>query len=458
MSKIMCASLAVVVTVLLSTTTLQAQSSNAPQAVAQEVSEREKIATLQQKSQEAFAAGNWVAFYSANMKLNRLRPYEPEYFVNIVRACALIDRKSTAYHFMLQMQQQGMSYDFNSTDDTLNIRNTEAYEYINGMLVDAAKTAGVGVPAFTLPGSPADFRAIAWDGSRDRFLVGTLNSGTIIAVSADGETEVLVEANDENGLWSIGGLAVDAKSNRLWVSSTATSLFTGFSSEDENKGALFEFDLKTLELVNQYYLPYDGLKHELGSVAVSDDGHVYVINRAAPIIYGKTPDGDLLEPVFGDPKLSRMQDITVTPDNSRVFVSDAHKGILTIDPVAEQAAMLGGPETMNLGGIEGIEYRDGYLYVVQGGFNPQRLIRLELDTSGSVVQSVSPMAIALDDFNRPANSTIKGDSLYYFANSGAEDSTGTIVMSTPLDAGAEVMPPDMALFEQKLREQQQKKD
>ena len=184
-----------------------------------------------------------------------------------------------------------MTYDFNSTDDTLKIRNTEAYEYINSMLVDAAKTAGVGVPAFTLPENPADIRAIAWDGSRDRFLVGTMSSGTVMAVSADGETEVLIEANDENGLWSIGGLAVDVERSRLWVSSTATSLFSGFSPKDENKGALFEFNLKTLEPVARYHLPYDGLKHELGSVTVTVDGHVYVINRATPIIYVKSPDG-----------------------------------------------------------------------------------------------------------------------------------------------------------------------
>lgn len=456
MPKILSAGLAVVMTVLLSTATLQAQSSSAPQAVLPEVSEREKIATLLEKSQEAYAAEKWVAFYSANMKLNQLRPYEPEYLINIVRACALIDRKSTAYHHMLLMQQQGMTFDFNSTEDTVKIRNTEAYEYINSMLVDAAKTAGVGVPAFTLQENPADFRAIAWDGSRDRFLVGTMSSGTVMAVSADGESEVLVEANDENGLWSIGGLAVDVERSRLWVSSSATPLFTGFSPEDENKGALFEFNLETLEPVARYHLPYDGLKHELGSITVTADGHVYVVNRAAPIIYGKTPEGELLEPFFGSPELSRLQDITVTPDNSRVFISDAYKGVLTIDPVAKQATMLGGPENMNLGGIEGIEYRDGNLYIVQGGFNPQRLIRLELDTSGSVVQSVSPMAIALDDFNRPGTSTIKGDSIYYIANSGAEDSASTIVMSTPLDAGAEVAPPDEAYFKQALKANKQK--
>jgi hypothetical protein len=92
---------------------------------------------------------------------------------------------------------------------------------------------------------------------------------------------------------------------------------------------------------------------------------------------------------------------------------------------------------------------------LQGGFSPQRVVRLELDASGAVVQSISPMAISLDDFDRPGAGTFQGDSLYYFVNSGADDATDTIVMSTPLDAGVEVAPPDMTQFEQAIRERQQ---
>jgi len=113
MPRIIFAGVAVAMTVLLLTAPLQAQSDTAPQAVSQEVSESEKIAVLEEQSREAYAADKWVAFYIANMKLSELRPFEPEYMVNIIRACALLDRKSTAYHYMLKMQQQGMTYDFN---------------------------------------------------------------------------------------------------------------------------------------------------------------------------------------------------------------------------------------------------------------------------------------------------------------------------------------------------------
>ncbi len=455
MSRIIFAGVAAVMIVLLFTAPLQAQPDTAPKAV----SLNEQVSTLQKQSGEAYAAGKWVAFYIANMKLSELRPFEPEYMVNIVRACALLDRKSTAYHYMLLMQQQGMTFDFDSSEDTSQIRDTEAYEYINMLLKNAATTSGVGALAFTAPGAPADFRAIAWDESREKFLLGTVSEGTVLAVSVDGDTEVLLKADDENGLWAISGLAVDSKNKRLWISSAAVPLFSGFSPADTNHGAVFELDLETLEIVGRYNLPVDGLKHEPGSLAVTDDGHVYVINRAAPIIYRKTPEGSQLEAFFASPDLLALRDIAVDPDNSRVFVADAYKGILAIDPVAEQAALLSGLETMNLGGIESIEYGTGMLFVVQGGFQPQRLVRLELDASGATVQSVTPMAIALEEFNRPGFGTIQDESLYYIANSGADDAKSAIIMKTPLDAGVEAAPPDVMEFKKVMdAKRQQQKD
>ena len=424
--------LTIVLGVLMLSPSLQAESPAAPKA---------DIASLEQKSREAYGAEKWVSFYSANLKLHQLLPYETGYVVNIVKACAMLDRKSTAYHYMLKLQQQGASYDFNADDETRGIRDTEAYQHINNLLKDAGNPAGEGAVAFEMPGNAADYRALAWDESRKRFLVGTVREGTLLAVSANGESEVLLKASDENGLWSITGLSVDVENNRLWVTSAASPSFINFTVADKSHGALFELDLKTLETVGRYNVPVDGLEHELGSLAVSQDGHVYVIDRATPIIYTKLPQSDRLEAFFANPDAGAFDDIAVTPDNSRVFVSDAEKGILVIDPNARQARMLTGPDNMNLGGIESVSYLDHHLYVIQGRFSPQRIIRLELDRSGAAAQSISPMAIALEGFDRPGVGAIQGDKLFYFANTGSGDESGALLMSTPLAAGAASVQP-----------------
>lgn len=453
MPRIISAGITLAMAVLLSSTPLHAQAP-AP-AEPGEMTEIQEVALLEKQSEEAYADERWVKFYVANMKLHELRAYESEYLVNIIRACALLDRKSTAYHYMLQMQQQGMAFDFDSIEDSRQIRDTEAYDYINGLLTDAANKAGEGTLSFTAPGNPADYRSLAWDASRDRFLVGTVQDGAIVSLSVDGEREVLLDPDAKNGIWSVDGLAVDPESQRLWVSSGATDQYAGPTPADNNLGAVFELDLESMEVLGRYNLPEDGLKHQPGGIALTDDGHVYVLNQAAPVVYRRAPGSENLELFFGAPTFTGFQDIAVAPDNSRVYVVDAHKGILVMEPASEQAALISGPETMNLGGIGGIEYRDGALYLVQGGFEPQRVIRLELDDTGAVIESISPMAIALDVFERPAISTIRENDLVYFANTGAENAREIIAMATPLDAGAEVAPPGMAEFEKALRAKQQ---
>jgi len=83
MTRIILAGAAAAMTVLLFTALLHAQSATASEVVSQEVSESQQVAVLEEQSREAYAAEKWVAFYIANMKLSELRPYEPEYMVNI---------------------------------------------------------------------------------------------------------------------------------------------------------------------------------------------------------------------------------------------------------------------------------------------------------------------------------------------------------------------------------------
>jgi len=394
-------------------------------------------AELEAKSRQAYDEGNYLQFYIANLKLHEMFPYVPQYMYNLVRATSLLEKYNTAYHFMLKMQQQGLAYDFSETEDTRNIRGTQAYDYINNMMIEANLPTGDAAVALRVPGDPVDFDAIAWDASRGAFLVGTAGEGRLLAIAEDGKPGELLRAGEENGLWSINGIAVDAASSRLWLSSTATPRFAAFSVIDRDRASLFELDLSTLEIVARYNLPVDGLHHELGSVAVTDDGHVYVIDTAMPVVYRKAAGADRIEPFVVSTDMVVFTDIAVTPDNSRVFVADPIKGIFVIDPVAEQAGLLSGPETLNLAGITGIEYADGKLYVIQSGIQPERIMRLQLDQTGTGVVESAPMAIAIEAFDRPGYSTLRDGGLFYFANqAGNENPDEAIVLRTALDANA----------------------
>lgn len=414
------------------------------------------IEELEADAQKAYREKNWVKLYSTSMKLHKRRPYAPEYMMEIVRAAAAVDRRRTAYHFMLMMQQQGLSYDMNSMEETEGMRGAEAYEYINKIMIEAGQPAGEGELHVELPVRPGDLGDVAWDETRKRFLVGTRTEGKLLSVADDGSIELLLQADEENGLWSIEGLAVDAKSNALWIASSATPDFAGFSPADAYRAGLYRFELDSLQTAGRYNLAADGLPHSLGSIAVADDGTVYVIDRAVPMVYHKPADSEKLEHFIALPGFVALTDISVTPDRSRLFVSDAVMGILLIDPLGGASALLKGPETLNQYGIYGVDYVPGALVITQSGISPQRLMRLELDTAGAAVETVTPMAIALEGFDWPGVGTLRDDSLYYFANQGSRSGDQRArMMVTPLDAGGEITQPDMRVFEESMEQKGQ---
>lgn len=408
------------------------------------------IVGLQQAAIEAYQAGNYLRFVQATIKLRNLRPYEPQFMVGMVVGAALVGRKNTAYSYMHKMQQQGLSYDFNSTEDTASIRGTEVYDYMNDLLVRAGDPLGEAEIAFRLPESGHYPESIAWDPTRQKFLIGTLDSGSVLAVSPDGDTEVLIEAADAGDMWSVHGLAVDAERKRLWVATSAVPAFDGLASEDAGRSALLGFDLETLEPFARHEVPADGVPHLLGSIAVLADGGVYVIDRAVPMIHRRTVDGSTLEPHLANPELVGFRDIVASADGKRLYVADAALGILVVDPAEQVSGMLAGPETLNFGGISGLMVTDDALLMVQNGIQPQRVIRLELDASGLAVAAVHPIANAMPPFNYPSFGVVHDNAAWYFASSnkpGANDGPVVpLVVKSPLKLEPGYTTPEQAKF------------
>jgi hypothetical protein len=64
--------------------------------------------------------------------------------------------------------------------------------------------------------------------------------------------------------------------------------------------------------------------------------------------------------------------------------------------------------------------------------------------------------LGITGFDRPGQATIRGNDLFYFANSGAEDSSaGLVVMRTPLDLGDAVVNPTIEDLQRALKPRKQ---
>jgi len=187
----------------------------------------ENVPVLLVRANEAYVAKDYVAFRDTMKQIHKMRPNNGNYMYQLVIAHALLDEKRDAYDMMLRMQQQGLAYDFSKVDSTMNIRGTEVFDYVNDMMVMAAATVGESETVFTLPASVLLPETIAWDNSRQKFLIGTIATGSILAVGKDGQSTELLKADAENKMWSVLDILVDEPRKRLWVTSAATAGFIG---------------------------------------------------------------------------------------------------------------------------------------------------------------------------------------------------------------------------------------
>jgi hypothetical protein len=97
--------------------------------------------------------------------------------------------------------------------------------------------------------------------------------------------------------------------------------------------------------------------------------------------------------------------------------------------------------------------------MIQNGIKPQRVMRLELDPSGTRVGAVRPLAVAQPEFDFPNFGTLKGNDLYFFANSQSASAMGeakpVIVVRTAVDSNADLAQPDMLEYLRKRGEAQE---
>jgi hypothetical protein len=423
---------------------------------------RKNVPALLHEANSSYAEKDYAAFRNAMAELHRLRPYNSDYMYQLVIAHALLNEKTPAYNIMLRMQKQGLSYDFSEAEGSENIRVTEVFEYLNELMVLAGEPMGESEVVFTLPESVKMPQAMTWDESRGKFLIGTQSDGRILAVGTDGEMEELIKANNDNGLWSVMGLLVDAPNNRLWVTSAALPVFHTYGPADKGRSSLFEFDLASLELLESHPVPVDGKAHILGNMVLSPAGDLFIVDQNLPLIYKKAAGESKLKPVLALRKMVSLRGIAMNEAGSLMYVADREMGIAVVDVKSGRVGSLVVEETLNLGGIDGLYLKNNRLVVIQNGIKPQRVMLLQLDSTGIQVAGVVPMAVAQPGFDYPTFGALSGEDLFYFGNShwpgAAEPQKAVSVLRSPLNSGKELVQPDVRRFLEKQAEAQRKED
>jgi sugar lactone lactonase YvrE len=124
-----------------------------------------------------------------------------------------------------------------------------------------------------------------------KFLVSSLREGVVYEVSRDGKAEPFIQ--DER-LTSVLGIAVDARSKRLWV----TNSDLGAAIRSSARGPKQQAGVGIYDLASRRPLHYVDLApvlprgdHLLNGITVDAQGNAYATDSLSPAIYRVDPEG-----------------------------------------------------------------------------------------------------------------------------------------------------------------------
>ncbi|PKL96612.1 MAG: hypothetical protein CVV18_01050 [Gammaproteobacteria bacterium HGW-Gammaproteobacteria-8] len=417
-----------------------------------QAAEAPSIAQLMQRAAQAWAAEDHAGWTEALEALHRQRPWNHDFMRQLVIGYALTDQTAKAFSMMLTMQQQGLAENWDEIEAVESLRSYPLYEYLRDLMREAGQPFGEVRTAAMVERKWPMPEAIAQDPETGRVFVGTVRDGLVL-VRAPGAAGFEVFADPERvaGLQAVFALHVDAERGHLWAATGGASQYRNYRISDYGRTALIQLDLGSGAKLGEFRVLPDGVPHLLGAITQAADGTVYAADSLAPIVYRLVPGAERPEAWIAQPTFTGLRGIALSADERRLYVSDYELGLYFFE-LGEEARTfrLGAPETLNLGGIDGLYRWRNSLVVIQNGITPERVLRLDLSEDGTVVEQIAAIAVAQPEFDIPTWGTLAGDDLLFFGASHWQhvDSRGRVtappladvpILRSPVDRAENVV-------------------
>ena len=378
----------------------------------------EQIGAYIQGGLDALAKGDTAAYLAGTGKAFAIAPRVPPVAYHHARAHALAGGTDSAVTLLQRLAREGAAVAFGAPEDSafVRVRAQPVWTRVAAALAEAKRPISHSTPAFELAERDLTAEGTAWDARTRTVYLGSMYKRKVVAVGPDGAPRDVIRSGQDD-IGPVVGIEVDPVRRGLWVASMVLPE-AGIPLTDTTyaaHGLLFHYDVDSGRLRRKYVLPPSGgVRHGFNDLTVMPNGDVYLTDSASGAVYWLRAGADEVVEVVPPSTYMFPNGITRSDDGRYVFVSHG-AGVDRIEVASRRRTRLATPDTLNLGGIDGLAFYRNALIAHQPSWF-QRVIRLELDSRQERVASWSTIERHHPRFDFPTTGEVAGDSYYYIAN------------------------------------------
>ena len=365
----------------------------------------------------AYAKGDHATFLAKSQRAVALDPTTIVDRYNVACGHALLGHPDKAFAALGQLADEGVDFGFARDPDFTSLHGDPRWKPLVARVDALFPVVTTGERAFDMGGALGIVpEGIAHDPATGRFFVGSMRTGAVYAIGAEGGVTELARLEiGGNGVAALG-LEVDAARNRLWAVGTAFGLHEGFRPELEGVSGLFGLDLATGE-IEELHVPEAGSGATFNDLTVAPSGAIY-LSGGPPHVF--RPGDDVgIEPLPIEPAMAYSNGITATQDGTALYVAADLQSIGRVDLETMAWSYLALPEGVNLRSFDGLYHVPAEgpdaLVGVQLGLGHWRVVRVDLDEAGTAVTGIEVLEQRNPGILSATTGVVVGDGLVVIA-------------------------------------------
>lgn len=374
---------------------------------------REDVIAVLERMRAAFGSGNQADLLRHLETIDRLTSNHPIVVFQLARTRAALGDTAGALAALERLAPMGLAAPI-ARDSAFRILHSHPdFGQFADRLARAAAPLVRSDTAFVAADPDLIPESVAFDAAERAWYLGSLAHHKVVRVAADGSARDFAVVE---GKGRVIGIKIDAPRRRLWmvettIDGTAPRTWAGAGGWTSLRG----YDLATGREIARHAPADRERPHLFNDLAVSAAGDVYVTDLFGNAVWRLRAGADSLEMLARGPRFHWPNGITLSPDESRLYVAHL-EGISAVDPRTGALAPLPHPPTAAMADIDGLYACGNSLIAIQRMADFQQVSRFLLSPSGDSIVAMEAIERGHPAYVDPTTGVMIGGDLFYIAN------------------------------------------